>query len=65
MERAIGIYIRDAREIIKLLGNERIMSEYGPADLVRLYQLKTDLMAMVALEDKRQMMYEARRAVNG
>lgn len=61
MEQAIGIYLKQARQIIRLLRNDRIMMEYSPEELAELYGLKADLELMVAKAEKRSMMFEMRK----
>ena len=63
MEEPIIIGVNGAKKIIRLLGNERILTEYSPGELFELYRLRIDLMALVAKAEKRQIMREARRAI--
>ena len=51
---AHGMTMQDARLLIDVLGNERILGEYTPDELMRLAIIKHDLSTRVRQAERRQ-----------
>ena len=53
MERSIVIPISDARLILSLLNNEKVMGEYSMDELMDMYKLRDYLEKLVRQDERR------------
>jgi hypothetical protein len=63
MERAVVIYMRDARLILEVLKNEKITAEFDIDTVINIGRVRADLEEKLTREDVRARTFREREAV--
>lgn len=63
MERAVVIYMRDARLILEVLKNEKITGEFDIDTVINIGRVRADLEGKLTREDVRARTFREREAV--